>query len=198
VPPTPRSSFARLAGEAREAVSSWCEGRSAVLRAPLLLWLAWVGVQHLRDTDYQSLFFGLNLGIHEGGHLLFSWQPFEFLTVAGGTLLQLAVPVLSAMMFARQPDYFASAFCGGWLSMNLYNVATYMADARELDLPLVNVGGGEGDHDWNYMLAAVGLLEQDTRLAALVRVAAFLVMWGSVAAGAWMLWRMARSAPARA
>ena len=183
--------------EARDAVGRWCEGRSAALRAPLLLWLAYVGIRHFGDTDYQSLFGGLNLGIHEGGHLLFSWQPFDFLTVAGGTLLQLAVPVISALMFARQPDYFATAFCGGWLSMNLYNVATYMADARELDLPLVNVGGGEGDHDWNYMLAAVGLLDWDTRIATLVRICAFLTMWGSIAAGSWMLWRMARALPER-
>jgi hypothetical protein len=179
--------------EARDAIARWCEGRSAVVRLPLLVWLGYVGLRHLGDADYQSLFAGLNLGIHEGGHLLLSWQPFDFLTVAGGTLLQLAAPVISGVMFARQPDYFACAFCGGWLSMNLYNVATYMADARELDLPLVNVGGGEGDHDWNYMLATVGLLDWDTRLAALVRILAFLIMWGSLAAGSWMLWRMARA-----
>lgn len=179
--------------EAQEAIETWCEGRSAALRAPLLIWLAYVGVRHLADTDYSSLFGGLDLGIHEGGHLLFSWLGWDFLTVAGGTLLQLAVPVLSAVMFIRQPDYFACAFCGGWLSMNLYSVATYMADARELDLPLVNVGGGEADHDWSYMLSALGLLDWDTRLAALVRVAAFVWMWGSLVAGAWMLWRMARS-----
>jgi hypothetical protein len=179
--------------EALETVEEWCATRSPWARAPLLAWMAYVGVRHLFDTDYSSLLGGLNLGIHEGGHLLFSWLSWDFLTVAGGTLLQLAAPVASGWMFSRQPDYFAAAFCGSWLATNLYSIATYMADARELDLPLVNVGGGEGDHDWNYMLASVGLLQWDTVLAALVRVVAFLVAWGSVAAGAWMLWRMRRT-----
>jgi hypothetical protein len=156
-----------------------------------VLWLAYIGVRHLGDTDYASLFGAIDLGIHEAGHLLFSAFG-QFLSVAGGTLTQLAAPIISALLFVRQPDYFACAFCGGWLSMNLYNVATYMADARELDLPLVNVGGGEAAHDWNYLLSTLGLLDWDTRLAALVRVLAFLVMWSSIAAGAWMLWRMAR------
>jgi hypothetical protein len=80
--------------------------------------------------------------------------------------------------------------CGSWLATNLYGIATYAADARELDLPLANVGGGEAAHDWNFMLEAVGLLSLDTTIAALFRLIAFAVAWSSVAAGAWMLWRM--------
>lgn len=179
--------------DALGVVAAWCAGRSALARTLLLLWLAYVGLRHLGDSDYHSLLGALNLGLHEAGHLLFGWQPFDFLAIAGGSLLQLAAPLLSAVMFARQPDYFACTFCGAWLSTNLYDVATYMADARELDLPLVSVGGGEVVHDWNAMLTTLGLLEWDTRLAGLVRLAAFLAMWLSVTAGAWMLWRMART-----
>ncbi len=171
-------------------VDDWCAGHSPWPRAPLLLYMAYVGVRHLGDTDYTSLLGPLNLGIHEAGHLLFSFLSSDFLTVLGGTLLQLAAPIVSAFLFFRQPDYFAVAFCGSWLATNLYNVATYMADARELDLPLVSVGGGEGDHDWNFMLSAVGLLNQDTHLATLVRLLAFVVAWGSIAAGGWLLMRM--------
>ncbi len=180
--------------DAHDAVLAWCEGRLWWPRAPLVLWCAWVGVEHLLDTDYASWFGGLNLGIHEGGHVLFSFLGSEFLTTAGGTLLQCAAPVIAAWMFTRQPDYFATAFCGSWLSMNLYGVATYMADARELDLPLVNIGGGDADHDWNYMLAELGLLQFDTTLATFVRIGAFTLMWGSIAVMGWMLWRMGRSA----
>lgn len=175
---------------ALEDVDDWCVGRSPWPRAPLLLFMAYVSVRHLGDTDYTSLLGALNLGVHEAGHLLFSFLSWDFLTVLGGTLAQVAAPVVSALLFFRQPDYFAVVFCGSWLATNLYNVATYMADARELDLPLVNVGGGEGDHDWNYMLSAFGLLNQDTRLAALVGIVAFLVAWSSIAAGGWLLLRL--------
>jgi hypothetical protein len=174
-------------------VSAWCAGRSFLLRAPLVAWFAWIGVRHLADPLYASLFGALNLGIHEAGHLLFSWFGI-FLTVLGGTLLQLAAPLLSGVMFRRQPDWFAVPICGAWLSTNLYGVATYMADARAMELPLVTVGGGEPlvGHDWNYLLDAFGLLPYDTVLAGGVRLLAFVVMWGSLGAAVWMLVRMAR------
>lgn len=179
-------------GDARDVVEGWCRERAWLPRLPLLAWMVLLAVRHLFDTDYTSVLGALNLGVHEAGHLLFGWLSSDLVTAAGGTILQLGAPLASMWMFARQPDYFAMAFCGTWLSTNLYSVATYMADAREMDLPLVTVGGGEAEHDWNYLLSAVGLLPWDTTLAALVRVAAFLVAWGSIAAGGWMLWRMAR------
>lgn len=183
------------AAHVRDAVEEWCEGRAWLLRAPRAAWMAWAGVRHLADTDYASLFGALNLGIHEAGHLLSSWLGSDFLTTAGGTLLQCAAPLAAAVMFARQPDYFATAFFGSWLATNLYSIATYIADAGELDLPLVSAGGGDSEvgHDWNYMLAELGLLSYDTTLAALVRVAAFLLMWGSIAVQSLMLWRMAHA-----
>jgi hypothetical protein len=179
----------------RKEIENWCRGRIWYGRALLLLWLAWIGIEHLRDPLYSSLFGGLNLGTHEAGHLLFAYFGFEFLMVAGGTLLQLAAPVGAAVVFLRQPDYFALSVCGAWLATNFYNVATYLADARAQELPLVSVGGGAGEvmHDWHYMLSHLHLLAWDTRFASFARLIAFLVMWGSVAFGAWMLWKIARS-----
>lgn len=182
------------AQDIRDEVAAWCAGRSWLWRAPILLWLAWIGLRHLADPLYDSLFGALNLGLHEAGHLLFSWLPGQFLAVAGGTLLQLAAPLMAAAMFIRQPDYFAVPVCGAWLGMNLYNVAAYMADARAQVLPLVTVGDGDCGaicHDWTYLLDTFGLLRFDTALAWLVRVAAFVTLWASVAAGAWMLRKMA-------
>ncbi|MET0554106.1 MAG: hypothetical protein ABW221_13775 [Vicinamibacteria bacterium] len=179
-----------------EEVEGWCTGRSWLARAPVVAWFAWIGVRHLGDPFYESLFGALNLGIHEAGHLLFSWFGL-FLGIAGGTFLQLAAPLISAVMFARQPDWFAVPVCGAWLATNLYNVATYMGDARVMELPLVSVGDGDSIiHDWNYLLGATGLLRLDGFLAGGVRVAAFALMWGSLAAAVWMLVRMARN-PAR-
>jgi hypothetical protein len=181
--------------EWRETVEQWCEGRSGLVRLPVLLWLAHVGVRHVADPLYTSLFGALNLGVHEAGHLLFGYMPGEFLTVAGGTILQLAAPVASAAMFLRQPDYFAVTVCGAWLATNLYNVATYMADARAQELPLVTVGDGECVicHDWAYMFGRLGMLSLDTTIAGVVRVMAFGVMGGALVAGGWMIVRMVRS-----
>ena len=179
--------------ELAEEIDDWCAGRSWLARAPLVLWFAWIGVRHLADPLYESLFGALNLGLHEAGHLLFSWAGL-FLAVAGGTLLQLLAPLLSAVMFLRQPDWFALPICGAWLATNLYNVATYLGDARAMELPLVTVGDAEAViHDWNYLLGAMGLLRLDTFLAGGVRVVAFVLLWGSLAVAVWMLVRMARA-----
>lgn len=187
-----RAGLWRLADE----IDDWCAGRSWLARAPLVLWFAWIGVRHLADPLYESLFGALNLGIHEAGHLLFSWLGL-FLSIAGGTVLQLAAPLVSAAMFWRQPDYFALPICGAWLATNLYNVATYLGDARAMELPLVTVGDAESViHDWNYLLGATGMLRLDAFLAGGVRVVAFGLLWGSLALAVWMLVRMAR-APAR-
>lgn len=179
---------------AREDIEAWCRGRSPWPRAALLLWMAYVGIRHLGNSDYSSLMGALNLGIHEAGHLLLGWFGWTLLMIAGGTLLQLLAPVGAAVMFARQPDWFAASFCGFWLGTNLYNIATYAADAREMDLPLVSVGGGEALHDWNFMLSALHLLPWDTAIAAVCRLLAFLFVWGSILSGIWMVVRMARSA----
>jgi hypothetical protein len=42
-----------------------------------------------------------------------------------------------------------------------------------------------------FLLGSAGLLRFDTALAGLLRLLAFVLLWGSVAAGAWMLRRMA-------
>ncbi|HPW55829.1 MAG: hypothetical protein KA072_10950 [Thermoanaerobaculaceae bacterium] len=178
----------------REHVEAWAPGRQWIPRAVLLLYFTWVGVRHLRDPLYGSLFAGINLGIHEAGHLVFGFLG-EWLMVAGGTILQCAAPIVATWLLLRQGDWFGLPVGGFWEATNLYNVATYMADARAQELPLVTIGGGEPAvaHDWTYLLESVGLLEHDERLAGLVRVAAFLLLWGSILLGAWMCRLIARA-----
>jgi hypothetical protein len=100
----------------------------------------------------------VNLAFHEAGHLVLSFGG-STLHYLGGTLGQLLVPGLLAgyfLLYRQQP--LGAAFCLWWLGENLVNVSVYMADARELALPLV--GGGE--HDWNELFFRWGLLDQDS------------------------------------
>ena len=173
-------------------METWCEGRFWPARALLLLWFAWMAWHHAADDQYQSLFGMLNLGIHELGHMVFR-PGGEFLHMAGGTILQLLVPMVSVFMFLRQRDYFALSLSGAWLSTNLYGIATYMADARVRTLRLVTPFGGRAGHDWYHIFVRMGVLSHDTQIAAGVRAAAFIIIWSSIAAGAWMCYLMARS-----
>ena len=170
----------------------WCAGRVPYARALLLVYFLYIGVRHIASTSYNSLFKMLNLGIHELGHFVFAFFG-EFLQIAGGTILQCLVPIISMFMFYRQRDFFAIAIAFGWLSTNLFDAATYMADARDMMLPLVSPFGGEDIvHDWNYLLSALGLLEWDTRLAFLLRVAAVVSMLICLIFGGWLIGNMVK------
>ena len=179
--------------------ASWAAGRNWMIRAPLVLWLAWIGVRQFANAEYASLLSPLNLGIHEAGHFVF--RPFgEVMTAAGGSLLQCLAPIAALWMFLRQPDWFGAAFCLGWLSTNLRCVGTYMADAEDMRLPLVTVGSAESvTHDFRFIFERFDVLHRCETIGALTHGLAHLSMAASIAACVWLLWRMAttRGASAR-
>ena len=173
----------------RDEVIESCRGKLWWVRAPLLVWCLVLLIRHLQDPLYQSIFKWLNLGIHELGHVLFHMFG-EFLGILGGSLLQCLVPIVSMFMFYRQRDFFAIAFSFGWLATNLFDVATYIGDARRMQLELVSPFGGHVIHDWNYLLNRLGMLRYDTALTFLVRCGAVLSMLVCLVGGTWLLWQM--------
>ena len=76
-----------------------------------------------------------------------------------------------------------------WLAFSLFNLATYVGDARAEELPLVGLSD-DPLHDWNYLLSHLGLLDADTTLAGLIRLVAFLTWAVALAFGAWLLRQM--------
>jgi hypothetical protein len=165
---------------------AWAEGRQWVPRALLLLICAWIFYHHLQDPLYGGIVKGLNLAIHEIGHVLFGFVG-EFIGIMGGTILQLLAPLVTAWLFYRQRDFFAIAIALCWLGTSFFDVAVYAADARAGDLPLVGLGGGDPEHDWFIMLAETDLLNHDQIIGGLFRwlgIASFLTGLGF---GAWLL-----------
>ena len=88
----------------RDDAIEWCQGKNWLVRLPLLLFFVYVLIRHLSDPLYASILGPLNLGIHELGHLVFGFMG-QFLGVAGGTLLQLIIPVFAVYNFYRQSDF---------------------------------------------------------------------------------------------
>jgi hypothetical protein len=150
-----------------------------LLTAALLAW----GLYDLTHPGRGTLLDGVDLAIHETGHLVFG--PFgEFIGFAGGTLFQLIMPALFAGYFWRRKDRHAASVALWWVGQSCGHIATYVADARAQELPLV--GGGE--HDWLYLLSATGHLPQDLAIARVIRAAGLLLVlgasvWGFTAAG---------------
>lgn len=107
--------------------------------------------------DY-TILDAFELAIHETGHVVFAFFG-EFIRMAGGTLLQLIVPLLLVFGFLKgdyRPGVQFSLFL---LGHSLLNVSVYAQDARRQILPLV--GGRHVRHDWNWMLGTLDILHWD-------------------------------------
>jgi hypothetical protein len=179
----------RWRGFLRDAAAR-AAGRSWIWRSAVLAYLAWAGFRHLRDPYYGSLFAGITLGVHELGHLLFAFAG-RFAGVAGGSAAQILAPLAAGAVLWRQRDDFGLSVAAAWEAFSLWNLATYVGDARARELPLVGLTA-EPIHDWNFLLSRLGLLSADRALAGVLRFGAFLLWAAALLWGAWLCRVMAR------
>lgn len=116
-----------------------------------------------------------NLAFHEAGHPLFGLLH-EDLAVYGGTLVQLAFPLIASVVFWARREAASAALCVAWIGDNLFNIGRYMADARAMALPLVGGLDPEWAHDWNDIFARWHLLRFDTAIGSLTRLVAWILI----------------------
>ena len=128
-----------------------------------------------------------NLAFHEAGHPLVGLLSSR-LTVYGGTFMQLLIPLAVAVSFWSRRHTLGFAVGVAWTCESLLNVATYMADARALELPLIGGLDPELYHDWREIFTRWNMLELDTTWAGLNRV----IAWCSALATC--VWLVRRSA----
>jgi hypothetical protein len=141
---------------------------------------AWYTSAPMRRDDAYQLLDHLDLAIHEAGHVVFT--PFgEFVGIAGGSILQILVPLAFVLWFAATQQRYAAFVVVFWVAQSFFNVARYIADARAQELPLV--GGEYAIHDWSWMLSRMHLLTHDTEIAAAVRMLAGM-LWLAAVLGA--------------
>jgi len=147
-------------------------------RLALTLVLALYAIPLMRHPESGSFLDGIDLAIHETGHLVFG--PFgEVIGFAGGTLFQLIVPATFVLYFAKRGDRHAATVALWWIAQNLWNISVYVRDAWAQELPLV--GGGE--HDWAYLLGRFGLLAHDQGVGRAVHAIGTIVCIVAIAAG---------------
>ncbi len=128
-----------------------------------------------------------NLVVHEGGHNLFAWFG-HTLMLWGGTLLQWLVPFLLAVYFFSERQTSGFVFSLFFFFENWLYTATYMADARAMELPLVTTGDPDFvEHDFHAIFTSLGVLEHDTQIAMVVRV---LGWCGMIACVVWLALRL--------
>lgn len=163
-----------------------------VPRAPGIAWLVFYLLFLLYAAADHSGFLiidSVNLIIHEGGHFFFSWFGYT-ITILGGTLGELLVPLLCAAYFWWKRETTAVAFCSFWFFENFLYIGTYMADARTSALPLV----GSEESDWTILFGQWGLLIRDQQIGATMRALGWLGMFASVG---WLGYHVSRSTPTK-
>ena len=129
----------------------------------------------------------INLVFHEAGHVIFSLFG-EFMSILGGSLLQLLVPLIFMGSFIKRKDNFAATVMLWWLAQSMMDLVAYIDDARRQEMWLLGGVQGKdmpGIHDWNNILSQLGLLKYDHILATFVSWSAIIVMlcsfyWGIV------------------
>ena len=135
------------------------------------------------DDGFLSVVDHANLVFHEAGHVIFGILG-RTPGLYGGTLGQLAIPLIVGVAFRMQREPVSFAIAGVWFFQNFLNIARYIADARAQRLPLV----GGGDHDWTNILSRWGALASDTAIANVVTAAGWI---GMAAVWGWLAWRWA-------
>jgi hypothetical protein len=158
-----------------------------ISRAAIVAWLIfYVGFLTYAFSAQGGFLFidSANLIVHEGGHNLFGWFG-PTLGLWGGTLLQWLVPIFLAAYFFTQRQTAGFVFCAFFFFENWLYTATYMADARVQLLPLVTTGDPDFvEHDFYAIFSSLGVLNYDTKIAAVVRVLGWA---GMLAVAGWLV-----------
>jgi hypothetical protein len=184
--------------ETASGLAAWLEplphATSAVLYGRCFAWLllaAWSVLlirYNYRDGEiFCSFMHSILLTIHEAGHVLM--RPFgEWLTIFGGSLFQVALPLGIGIAFrVVNRDNFGAALCMWWASVSLLDLAPYIYDALHPQLIMLGGHTGEdGPHDWIYLLG--GRIGKAQRLGALVHTVGSLLVvctlaWAAVVLG---------------
>lgn len=139
----------------------------------------------------------VNLVFHEAGHVIFMLFG-RFMTVLGGSLLQVLVPVVCLFAFLfKTRDPFGASVALWWVGESLLDVAPYVYDARLQELLLLGGGTGRdmpGTHDWNNLLTWMGCLEADQSIAKAIYWVGTLLMVTALTWGGILLYRQIQAA----
>jgi hypothetical protein len=170
-------------------------GRVA-LYAVFVVWGCYFITLDFRSNDIgHSFMHRVDLVFHEAGHVAF--MPFgQFMHVLGGSLGQLLMPaiVIGALLY-KNHDNFGASIGVWWLGESLKDLAPYINDARDLQLPLLT--GSSQDvpetHDWANILIDLNLIRHEKGIALAADILGSLIMLAAMAWGGYLLMQQYRN-----
>jgi len=138
------------------------------------------------DSTIISVFARVNLVFHEAGHWIFGATRNRTLTILGGSMMQILVPLMICFTFWGNRDATAMGFGLVWMFQNFLEVGRYMADARKPVLPLIGGLDPFGSHDWVNLFNRWDLWSYDTAIAKTTWTLGWIGIIGTVF---WYTWR---------
>lgn len=102
--------------------------------------------------------------VHEAGHTFLGIFGLRFLTILGGSLFQIILPLLIVTYCRINHQKAGTQLSLCLAGYSLFDVAAYAADGGAQQLPLIG-GLGTEAHDWYNLLRRINALEHDITFA---------------------------------
>jgi hypothetical protein len=119
----------------------------------------------------------IDLVFHEAEHVIFGFFG-RFLGVLGGSLNQVLIPAVCTGYFLWHRQLASAAVMLFWTGESLADVAIYVADGRDMALPLLAEGL---THDWNWILSELSLRNHALPIGRAVFATAVIVLMAAIA-----------------
>lgn len=123
--------------------------------------------------------------VHEAGHTFFSFLGSRTITILGGSLNEILLPLLIVIFTLFNRYIIGTQFSLYLLGTAWFSVAFYAADGAQRQLPLIGNLGKES-HDWHNLLRHFDLLESDATIALVFVIIGILIYVASLSVPLWL------------
>ena len=123
--------------------------------------------------------------VHEAGHTFFSIFGSRIITIIGGSLNEILLPLLIVIFTLFNRYIKGTQFSLYLLGTAWFSVAFYVADGSERKLPLIGNLGKES-HDWYNILRHWNLLESDGSIALVMVIIGTFIYIAALSVPLWL------------
>lgn len=123
--------------------------------------------------------------IHEAGHTFMGFFGNRMLTILGGSLYEITLPVIILVYFLYNRMLNGTQFGLYLVGSAFLSVGFYAADAGARQLPLIG-GLGDSAHDWGNLLTSWNLLSYDTEIGVGLSIVGAICFLAALSAPLWL------------
>ena len=123
--------------------------------------------------------------IHEAGHTFMGFFGNRTLTILGGSLYEITLPVFILVYFLYNRMLTGIQFGFYLVGSAFLSVGFYAADAGARQLPLIG-GLGDSAHDWGNLLTSWNLLAYDTEIGVGITIVGAICFLAALSVPLWL------------